>query len=147
MPKIGLAQTKKPLPYLPTALPCVDLQDDASEFQAAMEDDDGLVHNGDREDHETSIYEDGGAASADAEPHIQKRQSRQASSTKRKRLTHGGMPVGQAHSDTITDLRIMKLICAFPRGRIAERLAKHKQRSQAPETSGSSLHGKRASML
>ena len=80
MPKMGLARTKKPLPSLPRALPCVDLQDDASESQAAMEDDDGLVHDGDEGDHEISMDEDGGAASADAEPHVRKRQSGQPSS-------------------------------------------------------------------
>ena len=46
MPKTGLAQTQNLLPSLPTALPCVDLRDDASESQAAMEDHDGLVNDG-----------------------------------------------------------------------------------------------------
>ena len=146
MPKMGLARTKKLLPSLPTALPCVDLQDDASESRAAMEDDDGLVHDGDEEDHEISMDEDGGAASADAEPHVRKQQSRQPSSTKRKRLTHGALPVGHADSDTISDLRIMKLIRAFHRQRIAARVVKQEQRSQAPETLSSTRHGKRASM-
>ena len=50
MPKTGLAQTKKSLPSLPTALPCVDLPDGASESQAALEDDEGLIHDGDEED-------------------------------------------------------------------------------------------------
>ena len=113
LPKTGIAQTKKPLSSLPTALPCVDLQDNASESQAAMEDDDALVHDGDEEDHEISMDEDGGAARADAEPHVSKRQSGQPSSTKRKRLTHGALPVGHADSHKITDLRIMKLIRAF----------------------------------
>ena len=143
---IGLAQTKKPLPSLPTALPCVDLQNNASESPATMHDNDGLVQDGDEQDHETSMDEDGGAASADAEPHVRKRQSGQPASTTRKGLTHGGLPVGHANSDTITDLRIMKLICAFHRQRIAARLAKHEQRTQTPETSSSTRHGKRAPM-
>ena len=143
---LHLAHTKKPLPSLPTALPCVDLHNDASESQGAMEDDDGLVHDGDEDDNEISMDEDGGAASADAEPHVGKRQSGQQSSTKCKRLTHGALPIRHADSDTITDLRIMKLICAYHGQRIAARLAKHEQRSQAPETSSSTWHGKRASM-
>ena len=142
----GAYGVKKPLPSLLTALPCIDLQDDASESRDAMEDDDGLVHDGDEEDHEISMDEDGGAASADAEPHVRKRQSGQPSSTKRKRLTHGALPVGHADSHTISDLRIMKLIRAFHRQRIAARLVKHEQRSQAPETLSSTWHGKRASM-
>ena len=73
MLKRGLAQTKKTLPSLRTAVPCVDLQHDASEFQAAMEDNDGLVHDGDEGDHETSMDEDGVATSADAEPQVRKR--------------------------------------------------------------------------
>ena len=68
MPKKGLAQSKNPPPSLPTALPCVDLEDDASESEAAMEEDDGLVHDSHEEDHETFMDEDGGAASGDAEP-------------------------------------------------------------------------------
>ena len=72
-----------------------------------MEDDDGLVHDGDEGDHEISMDEDGGAASAHVEPHVRKRQSGQPSSTKHKHLTHGALPVGHADSDTITDLSIM----------------------------------------
>ena len=146
MPKMGLARTKKPLASLPTALPCVDLQDHTSEFQATMEDDDALVHDGDEEDHETSMDEDKGAASADGEPQVRKRQSGQPSSTKRERLTHRALPTGHADSSTITDLCIMKLIRIFHRKCIAARLAKHQQRSEASETSSSTRHGKRASM-
>ena len=146
MPKMGLAGTKKPLPSLPTALPCLHLQDDASKFQAAMEDDDGLLHDGDEEDHETSMDEDGVAASADVGPQVRKQRSRQPSSTRRKRPTHGALPAGRTDSDTITDLHIMKLIRAFHRQRIAARLTKTEQRSQAPETWSSTQHGKRASM-
>ena len=146
MPKMGLARTKKTLPSLPTALPCVDLQDHASEFQAAMEDEDGLVRHGDKEDHETSINEDGVAGSANAEPQVRKRQSRQPSSTKRRRLTHGALPLGHADSETFSEQRIMRLIRAFHCQRIAARLVKHEQRTQAPETSTSTQPGRRASM-
>ena len=99
-----------------TALPFVDFQDNASESKAAMEDEDGLVHDGSKKDHQPTTEEDGGAASGD-----------------------------RADSDSKANLRIMNLIPAFHCQRIAARLAQQEQCSQAREDSSSTRHRRGAS--
>ena len=86
-----------------------------------MQDDDGLIHDGDKEEHETSMDVDWGAASAygNAEPRARERRSGQPSSTKHKRPIHGALPVGHANSDTITDHHEAYLRRPLPKHRSA----------------------------